>query len=100
MVSTEGKPATIQSRNIQYLTKSDQLLPMPTRTYKEIIDLIRTIFNKPEGIIPLHEPAFTGNEKKYLQDCVDSTFVSSVGEYVDRFEMLLADYTRSTYAVA
>jgi len=48
----------------------------------------------------LHEPKFVGNEKKYLSDCIDSTFVSSVGKYVDRFEQMMADYTGAKYAVA
>ena len=73
---------------------------MSTRTFNDIIYLIRKIFNKPDGIIPLHEPVFSGNEKRYLLDCVDSTFVSSVGEFVDRFELLVAAYTKSKYAVA
>ncbi len=41
----------------------------------------------------LHEPIFTGNEKKYLLNCIDSTYVSSVGEYVTKFEQYLRDYT-------
>ncbi len=43
--------------------------------------------------LPLHEPVFFGNEKKYLNDCVDSTFVSSKGDYVKKFEKLLEKYT-------
>ena len=48
----------------------------------------------------LHEPSFSGNESKYLQECIDSTFVSSVGKFVDRFEKEIADYTGSKHAVA
>jgi len=48
----------------------------------------------------LHEPKFVGNEKAYVLDCIDSTFVSSVGKYVDRFEQMMADYTGAKYAVA
>jgi perosamine synthetase len=48
----------------------------------------------------LHEPSFKGNESKYVQECIDSTFVSSVGKFVDRFEKEIADYTGSKYAVA
>lgn len=43
--------------------------------------------------IPLHEPKFTGNKKAYLIDCIDSTFVSSVGKYVARFEHQVAEIT-------
>ena len=45
-----------------------------------------------EKFIPLHEPRFLGNEKKYLNECIDSTFVSSVGNYVDDFENKIAKY--------
>ncbi len=53
-----------------------------------------------ETIIPLHEPVFKGNEKKYLLDTIDSTFVSSVGAYVDRFEKELAAFTNTPNATA
>lgn len=58
--------------------------------YKEIVDHIRSIFH-PEEFIPLHVPTFGGNEKKYLEACIDTTFVSSVGEFVDQFEIKLAE---------
>lgn len=48
----------------------------------------------------LHEPSFAGNEWRYLKDCLDSTFVSSVGQYVDNFESDLAAYTGAKHAVA
>lgn len=50
--------------------------------------------------VQLHEPRFNGNELPYLRDCIDSTFVSSVGRYVDRFEAALVDYTGARRAVA
>lgn len=50
--------------------------------------------------VALHEPRFQGNEWMYLKECLDSTFVSSVGKFVDRFEADLAAYTGSRYAVA
>lgn len=54
------------------------------------------------GNIPaaLHEPSFSGNEWEYIKSCLDSTFVSSVGKFVDRFESDLASYTGAKYAVA
>lgn len=52
---------------------------------QKTVDFIKQTFNTNE-FIPLHEPRFVGNEKKYLNDCIDSTFVSSVGKYVDTFE--------------
>ncbi len=47
---------------------------------------IRELFREPKDFIPLHRPFFVGNEKKYTADAIDSTFVSSVGEYVNRVE--------------
>ena len=67
--------------------------------FKESIMYIRSLFNT-EDFIPLHEPVFIGNEKKYLADCIDSTFVSSVGEYVDKFESSVADFTGAKFAIA
>ena len=64
-----------------------------------VVDFIRSIY-KTDSFIPLHEPRFLGNEKKYLNECVDSTFVSSVGKFVDRFEEEIAKYTGAKYAVA
>ena len=66
---------------------------------EEIVKFIRGIYNTNE-FIPLHEPRFQGNEKKYLNDCIDSTFVSSVGAYVDRFEKEFAEFVGSKYAIA
>jgi len=66
----------------------------------QIIDFIRTMFNEPTDFIPLHDPRFIGNEKKYLNDCIDSNFVSSVGEYVGKFEKICAEYTGVKYAIA
>lgn len=67
--------------------------------YKPIVDFIRSLYPNRENI-PLHEPWFGGNEKKYVQDCIDSTFVSSVGKYVTQFEEMIRDYTGAKYAVA
>jgi len=68
-------------------------------TYKEIIAFIRELYQKPEGFIPLHAPVFNGNEKKYLEECIDTTFVSSVGKFVDEFEIKMAEYTGAKKAV-
>ncbi len=67
--------------------------------YQNIVDFIRNIY-KTEDFLPLHEPQFFGNEKKYINDAIDSTFVSSVGKYVDQFEQMVADFTGVKYAVA
>ena len=64
-----------------------------------VIDFIKAQFPT-KGFIPLHEPSFSGNEKKYVIDCIDSTFVSSVGKYVDQFEDMVAQYTGAKHAIA
>lgn len=68
--------------------------------YNPVISFIRDTFNNPEGFVPLHAPYFGGNEKKYLADTIDSTFVSSVGAYVNRFEEMMAEITGAKYAIA
>jgi perosamine synthetase len=63
------------------------------------IRYVRELFRSDQPI-PLHAPLFQGREKEYLLDAIDSTFVSSVGRYVDRFEAECAAYTGAKYAVA
>lgn len=67
--------------------------------YEKIVTFIQDTFTT-KNFIPLHEPRFIGNEKKYLNECIDSTFVSSVGAYVDRFEKEFALHVGSKYAIA
>ncbi|HUH18932.1 LegC family aminotransferase [Albibacterium sp.] len=66
---------------------------------QDIISFIQDAFQTQE-FIPLHEPRFRGNEKKYLIDTIDSTFVSSVGAYVDQFENMMESITGTKKAVA
>ncbi len=68
-------------------------------TYQFIIDKIRDIYDEPEKFIPLHAPLFVGNEKKYLNECIDSTYVSSVGRFVNLFEEKISEFTGSKRAV-
>lgn len=68
-------------------------------TYSKTIAQIKEI-NGNRDFTPLHEPCFSGNEKNYLADTIDTTFVSSVGAYVDRFEAEMARYTETAKAVA
>lgn len=67
--------------------------------FEETIQFIQEAYNTKE-FLPLHEPIFFGNEKKYLNECIDSTFVSSVGKFVDQFEQMMAEYTGAKYAIA
>ena len=65
--------------------------------YKKITDFIKDLFLAEK--VPLAVPVFMGNEKKYLNECIDSTFVSSVGQFVDRFENDIKEYTGCKRAV-
>lgn len=66
--------------------------------FNSLIEFIREQYQT-KDFIPLHAPVFHGNEKQYLNDAIDSTFVSSVGAYVDQFESEIARYTQSPCAV-
>jgi perosamine synthetase len=67
--------------------------------FEDVISFVQNRYKTTE-FIPLHEPRFTGNEKKYLNECIDSTFVSSVGKFVDEFEGKIAQYTGAKYSIA
>lgn len=67
--------------------------------YKETIQFIQEKF-KSKDFIPLHAPVFNGNERKYVMDTLDSTFVSSVGAYVDLSEKMMADISHTKKAIA
>jgi len=64
----------------------------------QITEAIRTVVGSNQAT--LHEPHFGGNELVYLKECIDSTFVSSVGKFVDRFERDLAEYTGANHVIA
>ena len=66
--------------------------------YKNTIDFIKSVYGSKE-FTPLAVPVFQGNEKAYLNECIDTTFVSSVGKFVDRFEEDMAKYTGTKKAV-
>ncbi len=65
----------------------------------KLVDYIRELYQTQE-FIPLHEPRFIGKEKAFVAECIDSTFVSSVGKFVDQFEQQLAEYTGAKYVIA
>lgn len=68
--------------------------------FKQIVSFIRRLYDQPAGFIPLHAPVFRGNERKYLEECIYSTYVSSVGRFVEQFEDEMAKYTGAKKAVA
>jgi aminotransferase in exopolysaccharide biosynthesis len=67
--------------------------------FDSLVRFIRDQYQS-NDFIPLHVPVFSGNERQYVVDTIDSTFVSSVGAYVERFEREMAAYTGSPRAVA
>ena len=68
--------------------------------FDDVVQYIKRTFNSKDGFIPLHEPRFVGNEKKYLIECLDSTFVSSIGKFVNRFEDGLKGIVGAEHSVA
>ena len=79
------------------MTRSKQGLNMQ-KLSNATVDFARRTYG--DGFIPLHRPVFEGNERQYLVDCIDSNFVSSVGEKVTEFEENVAKFTGSKYAIA
>jgi aminotransferase in exopolysaccharide biosynthesis len=75
-----------------------KVMNAPITLAEQVIFAIRAVVGA--GPAVLHEPSFTGNEWLYLKECLDSTFVSSVGKFVDRFETDLARFTGAKHAVA
>jgi aminotransferase in exopolysaccharide biosynthesis len=67
--------------------------------YNDLINFVRELYGT-QAFIPLHAPTFTQRDKDYVMDAIDSTFVSSVGQYVNRFEQDLAAFTGAARAVA
>lgn len=66
--------------------------------YKEFIKFAKELYSHFD-FVPLHAATFSGNEKKYLNDCIDTTYVSSVGEYVTKFENVVAEFTGAKKAI-
>jgi aminotransferase in exopolysaccharide biosynthesis len=67
--------------------------------FNDITEYIKDLYGT-RDFIPLHVPTFGGNEKNYLEQCIDTTFVSSVGQFVDRFEEQIAEISKTKKAVA
>ena len=66
--------------------------------FSSFVDKAKEIYG--DGFIPIHRPVFEGNEIKYLRECVESNFVSSMGGFVHRFESDVTKFTGSKYAIA
>lgn len=68
------------------------------RVFDKIVSYIKSIYKR--EIVPLHEPVFMGNEKKYLCECIETTYVSYIGDFVIRFENMISEFVGSKYAIA
>ena len=66
---------------------------------KQLVSFVKDLYQTNE-FIPLHAPTFSGNEQKYVSETINSTFVSSVGKFVDDFEKHIESYTGTSKAVA
>jgi perosamine synthetase len=66
---------------------------------RDLVAFVRQLYGE-GGSIPLHAPVFAGNEKRYLADCIDTTYVSSVGAYVHQFEAMIQELTGARHAIA
>jgi len=73
-----------------------------TTLANQIVECLTSVLGAPEAgrMIGLHEPEIGDLEKKYINECLDSTFVSSVGAFIPQFEQRLADITGAKYAIA
>lgn len=67
---------------------------------QNILGAVQSVLGTPSEMIPLHEPEFAGNEWKYVKECLDTGWVSSVGSYVNRIEADLAAFTGAAHAIA
>ena len=67
--------------------------------FPDFVDLVRQIFST-QGSIPLHAPSFRGNERRYVFNTLESTYVSSVGEYVKEFETKISEFTDARFVIA
>lgn len=94
MVHAARQFAWLQSGYLQSVNAVNTMTPLA----EQVVNAIRSVVGA--GPVALHELSFTGNEWLYLKECLDSTFVSSVGKFVDRFEADLAAFTGAKHAVA
>jgi perosamine synthetase len=83
--------STNEQKNMEQRSTSD--------LFSCITEFVKSLYPD-DNPVPLHAPRFLGNEKKYLADCIDSTYVSYIGEYVGRFEEKIKVFTGARYAVA
>ena len=74
--------------------------PPQSPNVQQVVAAIRAAVGNPSGPVLLHGPSLSGNEGRYVQECIETGWVSSAGSYVTKFEQRLADFTGATHAVA
>ena len=76
------------------------MITTETALVENILSGMRNVLPQDRDFIPLHEPSFEGNEKAYVTECIETGWVSSVGKFVDSFELKLAEFCETKKAVA
>ena len=67
--------------------------------FEKLVTFIKDLYPEYEKV-PLHAPVFLGNEKQYLSECIETTYVSYVGRFVEKFELEIQNFTKANYAIA
>lgn len=98
MVGAATQPGQLQAGPVQRMTATASSTISADPTAAAVVSALQSVLGPQTAM--LHAPVFAGNEWAYLKDCLDTTFVSSVGAYVDRIELDLARYTGSAHAIA
>jgi len=81
-------------------TRPESTISSATERLTGVVDLLKNVLAEMEVPSTLHEPLFDGNELKYVTECIETGWVSSVGSFVDRFESMMAEITGAGRAVA
>lgn len=100
MVHAGVQPAPLQGRSLQRVMEPVVRAPLNSALVSDVLAAVRRVLGESPMMLPLHEPEFAGRESEYVQQCIDTGWVSSVGSFVDRFERDLAAYTGVSHAVA
>ena len=62
------------------------------KTFKDEVEFIKNVFKAGDEFLPLHPPYFDNREIELTTECIKSTFVSSVGQFVTEFEIKLQNF--------
>ena len=98
MVLQSSQSGRLQVWAVQHL---GWMIPVVDLTLSaDLMARLASVLGKPVAPVALHEPEFEGNEWNYVKECIDTRWVSSVGKYVDEFELRLAEFTGAKHAIA